>query len=74
MRRKWEIVPEMNLDVGPATEWRLMFVKGSFYWIETMSDETFNIIAPDGHTVLMNCKSLASAKRWAHSHIHLRKE
>lgn len=64
MRRKWEIVPEMDLDDGTPTEWALKVADGKFYWIDEMSDGTFNIIATDAHTVLMNCKSLASAKRW----------
>lgn len=60
----------MNLSDGTATEWRLMVVDGIFYWIDTMSDDTYNVIAPDGHTVLMNCKSLASAKRWVRVHLY----
>lgn len=64
MRRKWEIVPEMDLDDGTPTEWSLKVADGKFYWIDEMSDGTFNVIATDAHTVLMNCKSLASAKRW----------
>ena len=70
MGENWEIVPEMNLADGTATEWRLMVVQGIFYWIDSMSDGTFNVIAPDGHTVLMNCKSLKSAKRWVHIHLY----
>ena len=70
MSRNWEIVPEMKLADGNATEWRLMIVKGIFYWIDSMSDGTFNVIGPDGHTVLMNCKSLASAKRWVRIHLY----
>lgn len=70
MSRNWEIVPEMCLSDGTATEWRLMVVDGIFYWIDTMPDDTYNVIAPDGHTVLMNCKSLASAKRWVRIHLY----
>lgn len=64
MKRKWETVPEMDLEDGTPTEWSLKVADGKFYWIDEMSDGTFNVIAQDAHTVLMNCKSLASVKRW----------
>ena len=64
MRRQWKTVPEMDLEDGTSTEWSLKVAEGEFYWIDETSDGTFDVIAPDGHTVMMNCKSLASAKRW----------
>ena len=70
MSRNWQAVPEMDLGNRTVTEWRLMVVDGIFYWIDRMSDDTFNVIAPDGHTVLMNCKSLESAKRWVRIHLY----
>ena len=70
MSRNWDLGHEMNLADGTANEWRLMVVQGIFYWIDSMSDGTFNVIAPDGHTGLMNCKSLASAKRWVRIHLY----
>ena len=69
MSRNWEIVPEMNLDDGTPTKWSLKVVDGIFYWIDERSDGTFDVIAPNGHTVVMNCKSLASAKRWVRIHL-----
>ena len=64
MRRQWKTVTEMNLEDGTPTEWSLKVADGKFYWIDEISDGTFDIIAPDEHTVLMTSKSLASAKRW----------
>lgn len=64
MERKWNIVHDCDLEDGTPTEWRLKVADGIFYWIDEMSDGTFDIIGHDAHTVLMNCKTLASAKRW----------
>ena len=44
MSRNWQTVPEKDLDNGTATEWRLMIVDGIFYWIDRMSDDTYNVI------------------------------
>ena len=59
----------MDLENGTPTEWSLEVVDGIYYTIDETSDGTFDVIAPDGHNVLMNCKSLASAKRWVHIHL-----
>ena len=64
MERKWNIVHECDLEDGTPTEWSLKVSDGKFYWIDEMSDGNFDVIDHDAHTVLMSCKTLASAKRW----------
>lgn len=61
---KWRVVHECDLDDGTPTEWALKVSEGKFYWIDSLADETFDVIDCDAHTVLKNCKSLLSAKRW----------
>lgn len=63
-KEKWKIVHECDLEDGTPTEWVLKVTDRKFYWIDLMNDDTFNIIDHDARTVLMNCNSLASAKRW----------
>ena len=64
METKWNIVHDCDLEDGTPTEWSLKVTDDKFYWIDEMSDGTFDVIDHDAHTVLMNCKTLASAKRW----------
>ena len=64
MKREWSIVHECDLDDGTPTEWSLEVADGKFYWIAEMSDGTFDVVDYDARTVLMNCKTLSSAKRW----------
>lgn len=64
VKRKWNIVHECDLDDETATEWALKVSDSKFYWIDMLSDGTFDVIDCDAHTVLTNCKTLAGAKRW----------
>lgn len=64
MKREWNIVHDCDLDDGTPTEWSLKVADDKFYWIDEVSDGTFDVIDHDAHTVLMNCKTLVSAKRW----------
>ena len=64
MKREWNIVHDCDLDDGTPTEWSLKVSDGKFYWIAEVSDGTFDVIDHDAHAILMNCKTLASAKRW----------
>lgn len=40
---------------------------GQYVWIELTYNNTYDVVAND--TVLKNCKSLASAKRWVSSNL-----
>ena len=64
MRRKWEIVHDCDLEDGTPTTWSLKAGQKKFYWICEVSDKTFDVIDSDNHTILENCKTLRSAKRW----------
>ena len=64
MKREWVVVHDCDLEDGTPTEWSLKVTDGKFYWIDETSDGTFDVIDYDAHTVLTNCKTLASAKRW----------
>lgn len=63
-KNEWKIVHEMDLEDGTPTEWSLKVADGKFYWIDLLADGTFDVVHWDARTILMNCKSLASAKRW----------
>ena len=63
-KHKWNIVHECNEEDGTATTWVLETEYRKFYWICKLYDGTFDVIDNDAHTVLMNCKTLTSAKRW----------
>ena len=65
MKKKWEVVHDCDEENGNPTCWALEVSKSVFYWINETSDVKFEIIDHDAHTVLMNCKLLTSAKRWA---------
>ena len=64
MKNVWVIVHDCDLDDGTPTEWALKIAENVFYWIDAMANSTFDVIDKDGHTVLKNCQSLSSAKRW----------
>ena len=61
---KWNVVHDCDLEDGTPTEWSLKITDDKFYWIAEDSNGTFDVIDDDAHSVLMNCKTLASAKRW----------
>lgn len=64
MKKKWEIVHDCDEEDGTHTCWVLKVSEGVFYWINENSNGTFDITGHDADTILMNCKSLTSAKRW----------
>lgn len=63
-KKEWNIVHDCDAEDGTPTEWSLQVAEGKFYWIDEVADGTFDVINHDAHTVLNNCKTLASAKRW----------
>ena len=63
-KNEWKIVHEMDLEDGTPTEWSLKVTDGKFYWIDLLADGTFDVVNCDARTILMNCKSFVSAKRW----------
>ena len=64
MKREWNVVHDCDLEDGTPTEWSLRAGEDKFYWINETSDGTFDVIDYDAHTILINCKTLISAKRW----------
>ena len=64
----WEVVHDADLDDGTPTMWSIKVKteerKEIYYWICLVHDGTYNVELNDGETVLKNCKSLTSAKRW----------
>jgi len=63
-KEKWEIVHECDLDDGTPTEWAIRTKDGRYYWIDLIGDGTYDVVGFDATSILKNCKSLASAKRW----------
>lgn len=63
-QEEWEIVHDCDLEDGTPTEWSLKVAENKWYWIDALKDGTFDVIGFDAHSVLKNCKSLPSAKRW----------
>lgn len=66
---EWKIIHECDLENGTPTEWALKVADNVFYWIDAKADSTFDVIDSDNETVLKNCKSLSSAKRWVANYI-----
>lgn len=69
LKNKWEIVHDCDMEDGTPTCWAIetgkdAIGKKQFYWIDLTPEENYAVIDHDCHTVLMICKSLASAKRW----------
>lgn len=65
MKNKWEIVHEADIEeTGESTMWSLKVAERKFYWICLLADGTFDVVDSDAHTILKNCKTLPSAKRW----------
>lgn len=69
MKKACSIVHDCDMEDGTPTEWVLKVAENKFIWIDALSDGTFNIIGYDVHTVIQNCKSLTSAKRWVTSNL-----
>lgn len=69
MKNEWNIVHDCDSENGKPTEWSLKVAEEKFYWIDELADETFDVIDHDAHTVLKNCKTLVSAKRWVATYL-----
>ena len=63
-KRQWSVVHDCDGEDGTPSVWSLKIADNQFYWIDATPDNTFNVIDMDGKTVLKNCCSLQSAKRW----------
>lgn len=63
MKRKWNIVHDCDCEDGSPTQWALKVGETDFYWIDLLQDNTYDVVNPSG-TVMVNCKSLKSAKAW----------
>lgn len=75
MKNKWEIVHESDTDSGKPTCWALEINHerhGKYVWItgvldydeETIIQYNVDVIPYNETKTLVECKSLASAKRW----------
>ena len=63
--KEWYIIHECDTEEGNPTCWskEINHPKyGKYVWIDLTYDNTYDVVAND--TVLKNCKSLTSAKRW----------
>lgn len=63
-KRQWNVVHDCDGEDGTPSVWSLKIADKQYYWIDAAPDNTFNVIDTDGKTVLKNCRSLRSAKRW----------
>ena len=63
-KRQWNVVHDCDGEDGTPSVWSLKIGDNQYYWIDETPDNTFNVIDTDGKTVLKNCRSLRSAKRW----------
>lgn len=70
---KWTVIHDCDDDDGNPTCWarRIDGKHGRFVWITMHDDRHFDVeVMPhDDVVVLKTCASLASAKRWAASHV-----
>lgn len=64
MKREWNVVHDCDLEDGTPTEWSIKVAEDKFFWIDEVSDGTYDVIDCDAHTVLANRKTLVAAKRW----------
>ena len=68
--KEWHIIHECDTENGTPTQWSNEINNpkyGQYVWIELTYNNTYDVVAND--TVLKNCKSLASAKRWVSSNL-----
>lgn len=63
-KRQWSVVHDCDGEDGTPSVWSLKIADNQFYWIDATPDNTFNVIDTDSETILKNCRSLRSAKRW----------
>ncbi len=59
--KEWHIIHECDTENGTPTQWSKE-INGQYVYIELTYNNTYDVVAND--TVLKNCKSLTSAKRW----------
>lgn len=68
--KEWHIIHECDTENGTPTQWakEINHPKyGRYVWIELTYNNTYNVVTND--TVLKNCKSLVSAKRWVSTNL-----
>lgn len=68
--KEWHIIHECDTENGTPTQWAKEINNpkyGQYVWIELTYNNTYDVVAND--TVLKNCKSLTSAKRWVSSNL-----
>ena len=72
MKIKWEIVHDCDTEEGEPTCWSSEINHseyGKYVWI-TENDNRYSVEVDYGEiTELVNCKSLASAKRWVSTNL-----
>lgn len=68
--KEWHIIHECDTENGIPTQWAKEIDHpkyGQYVWIELTYNNTYDVVAND--TVLKNCKSLTSAKRWVSNNL-----
>ena len=64
MKNKWEILHDCDDDNGNPTVYVIKAGENKYYWLELTYNNMVDVIDCDAETVLITCKTLASAKRW----------
>lgn len=66
---EWNPVLDCDLDNGVHTCYATEGHKGSYIWLSQLANDTWNVETNDYHGgdiyTVVNCKTLASAKRYA---------
>ena len=68
--KEWHIIHECDTENGTPTQLSKEIDHpkyGQYVWIELTYNNTYDVVAND--TVLKNCKSLTSAKRWVSTNL-----
>lgn len=69
IKPKWIVLHECDLYDGTPTCWALKVAENKHYFIDAMSDGTYNVTLDDCITVAKTCSSLTSAKLWVTAHL-----
>ena len=64
--KEWHIIHECDTENGTPTQWGKE-INGQYVWIELTYNNTYDVVVND--TVLKNCKTLVSAKRWVSTNL-----
>lgn len=64
--KEWHIIHECDTENGTPTQWSKE-INGQYVYIELTYNNTYDVVAND--TVLKNCKSFTSAKRWVSTNL-----